>query len=635
MRGTPVAALALAIGLSAQTYPIVGTGQTTCYNDSQAIACPQSNQAFYGQDAQHPANQPRYSLSADGLTVYDQNTGLTWQRSPDTNGDGSLTMSDKLTWPQAQAQPAKLNASKFGGFGDWRLPTIKELYSLIEFTGTDPGGYSGTDTSGLTPFIDTKYFKFAYGQTSLGERIIDSQYASSNMYANKTWQGYDKLFGVNFADGRIKGYDLTMPGGAVKTFFVQCVRGGNYGVNSFAGNADGTIADSVTGLMWARADSGSGMNWQDALAWVQTKNAQNYLGYNDWRMPNAKELQSIVDYTRSPDSTASAAINPAFTSTQIVNEAGQPDYPCYWADTTHALAALPLVPGGVPSPPGGEGVYVAFGRAMGYMDGAWQDVHGAGAQRSDPKNGNPADYPTGHGPQGDAIRIYNFVRLVRAQAPALTTVSAASYAATAIAPGSIASAFGSGLAGGTVTVKDSSGTERAAQVLAAVPTQINFVVPAATAVGQATITVSNVATSTVMVDAVAPGLFSANADGKGVAAALAVHVKSDGSQIIEPVFKCGAMAGSCVAAALDLGAASDQLFVSLFGTGMRGFKQQAVATVGGISVGVVGPVAQSQYVGLDQVNLGPLPRSLAGRGEIVIGLTVDGKTANPVTVHIQ
>jgi uncharacterized protein (TIGR03437 family) len=272
---------------------------------------------------------------------------------------------------------------------------------------------------------------------------------------------------------------------------------------------------------------------------------------------------------------------------------------------------------------------------MGYMDGAWQDVHGAGAQRSDPKNGNPADYPTGHGPQGDAIRIYNFVRLVRAQAPALTTVSAASYAATAIAPGSIASAFGSGLAGGTVTVKDSSGTERAAQVLAAVPTQINFVVPAATAVGQATITVSNVATSTVMVDAVAPGLFSANADGKGVAAALAVHVKSDGSQRIEPVFKCGAMAGSCVAAALDLGAASDQLFVSLFGTGMRGFKQQAVATVGGISVGVVGPVAQSQYVGLDQVNLGPLPRSLAGRGEIVIGLTVDGKTANPVTVHIQ
>ena len=68
---------------------------------------------------------------------------------------------------------------------------------------------------------------------------------------------------------------------------------------------------------------------------------------------------------------------------------------------------------------GGYAVYVAFGRAMGYMTGGdprvagWLDVHGAGAQRSDPKVGNPADYPKGHGPQGDAIRIYNYVRLVR------------------------------------------------------------------------------------------------------------------------------------------------------------------------------------------------------------------------------
>jgi hypothetical protein len=47
------------------------------------------------------------------------------------------------------------------------------------------------------------------------------------------------------------------------------------------------------------------------------------------------------------------------------------------------------------------------------MDGEWYDVHGAGAQRSDPKSGDSADWPTGNGPQGDAIRIYNMVRLVR------------------------------------------------------------------------------------------------------------------------------------------------------------------------------------------------------------------------------
>lgn len=93
-----------------------------------------------------------------------------------------------------------------------------------------------------------------------------------------------------------------------------------------------------------------------------------------------------------------------FNVTSIVNEAGQIDYPCYWSSTTHANWTVS---------PGTYGVYVAFGRAMGFMDGGWVDVHGAGAQRSDPKSGNPADYPTGHGPQGDAIRIYNYVRVVR------------------------------------------------------------------------------------------------------------------------------------------------------------------------------------------------------------------------------
>ena len=91
----------------------------------------------------------------DGLTVHDNNTGLTWQRSPDTDGDGALTWRDKLTQAQAQALPAKLNAAKFGGFSDWRLPTIKELYSLIIFSGIDPSG-PGAESAKLTPVIDTK-----------------------------------------------------------------------------------------------------------------------------------------------------------------------------------------------------------------------------------------------------------------------------------------------------------------------------------------------------------------------------------------------------------------------------------------------------------------------------------------------
>ena len=145
------------------SYPIVDTGQSNCYNNSAKVTCPQAGQAFFGQDSQFTGNMPSYALSADGLIVLDNITGLTWQHSPDTNGDGILNKSDKLTLSQAQALPAKLNAALFGGYDDWRLPSIKELYSLIDFRGTDPSGANGMVT--LTPFIDTAYFQFAYGDS--------------------------------------------------------------------------------------------------------------------------------------------------------------------------------------------------------------------------------------------------------------------------------------------------------------------------------------------------------------------------------------------------------------------------------------------------------------------------------------
>ena len=251
-------------------------------------------------------------------------------------------------------------------------------------------------------------------------------------------------------------------------------------------------------------------------------------------------------------------------------------------------------------------------------------------------NRDPGYYRAPDNPSGP---YYHTGFRVARTAPIVTTVSAACYSGAAVAPGSIASAFGSGLAGNAVAVKDSAGAERAAQVFFTSANQINFVVPAATAPGQATVTVSKGGSvsggGTLLVETVAPGLYSANADGKGAAAALAVHVKSDGSRTSELVFQCGSAAGSCVPAPLDLGTASGQLFLSLFGVGMRNASQKATATVGGVAVGVAGPVAQAEYAGLDQVNLGPLPASLSGRGEVAIALTVDGKTANQVTVAIK
>ncbi len=445
-----------------QTYTIVDTGQSKCYDNRNEIPPPKPGQPFYGQDAQFHHHPASYTLSADGLTVRDHNSGLTWQRSPDTDGNGVLNRGDKLTLAQAQALPARLNTAKFGGFDDWRLPSIKELYSLFDARGTDPSGPGGTDPSKLTPFLDTNYFQFAYGDPRSGERVIDSQYASGTKYVGRSVRGFGKLFGVNFADGRIKGYDLCLPGGDVqKTFFVLCVRGNpSYGKNDFQDCGDGTIADRATGLVWSKADSGQGLNWRDALAWVQQQNTEKYLGHDDWRLPSVKELQSLVDYSRSPDTTRSPAIDPIFTCSTITNEAHQPDYPFYWSATTHAGFLG-----------GGAAMYVAFGRAAGWMsprgmaggpperpggfgpgsggpppfgpdgppdfatagprgpgapglppagteagaagDYHFVDVHGAGAQRSDPKTGHPAMFPHGRGPQGDVIRIYNFVRLVR------------------------------------------------------------------------------------------------------------------------------------------------------------------------------------------------------------------------------
>ena len=382
---------------------VVDTGQIRCFDLHGEITCPSAGEAFFGQDAQYTGAAPSYTDHGDG-TVTDRRTGLMWTQSPDLTGNGTIDADDKLTYSQSLERAGSISA---GGYGDWRLPTIDELYSLMDFRGEDISGPPELAQSGRRPFLDTSVFAFGYGDTSAGERDIDAQFASSTLYTSTTMGGNTTMFGLNLADGRIKGY----PAGATpmdpagKGYYVLFVRGGEgYGGNEPLDNGDGTVTDRATNLMWSREDSGVGMDWKDALAWVQEKNAEGWLGHSDWRLPNAKELQGLVDYTRSPDATASAAIDPVFSVTTIVNVAGQTDYPSFWTSSTHANTS---------DTPGGYAVYICFGRAMGTMNGQWMDVHGAGAQRSDPKVGDAADWPQGHGPQGDAIRIDNFVRLVR------------------------------------------------------------------------------------------------------------------------------------------------------------------------------------------------------------------------------
>ena len=379
-------------------YPVVDTGQSDCYDNSNVITCPQPGAEFYGQDPQRSHHPPSYTDNGDG-TVTDNQTGLVWQKTP-----GS-----KVNFDAAKNDAATL---QLGGENDWRLPTIKELYSLMNFS-----GYTGMEASNSKPYIDTSVFDFSYGDTTAGERMIDAQFWSATEYVSTTMNGDATVFGVNFADGRIKGYPKFSPqSGGDNKMFVRYVRGNpKYGQNDFVDNGDQTISDRATGLMWLKQDSGvlapslgenGKLSWKAALAWCETL---EYAGHSDWRLPHAKELQSIVDYTRSPDTTDSAAIDARFSvSTIAIGDLTAHGY--FWSSTTHSE--------GIPAT-GDYAVYICFGECLGYMappnstDYLLLDVHGAGAQRSDPKTGDPASFPHGFGPQGDDIRVVNFARCVR------------------------------------------------------------------------------------------------------------------------------------------------------------------------------------------------------------------------------
>jgi uncharacterized protein (TIGR03437 family) len=237
--------------------------------------------------------------------------------------------------------------------------------------------------------------------------------------------------------------------------------------------------------------------------------------------------------------------------------------------------------------------------------------------------------------------------------PAIAVRSAAAPNA-AVTPESIASVFaapssGSNLAtatqqantqpppqslgGVTLTVTDSAGATRVAPLMYVSPSQINFVVPSGSAAGLATFTIANgsaSATTTGMIGSVAPTLFSMSGDGRGVAAANAIN-----SQLQSPVsvFQCGS--SGCVATPIQL-SANETVYLILYGTGIRNRSSLAnvTANIGGTNVPVLYAGPQPSFEGLDQVNL-TLPPSLSGSGEVNIVLTVDGQTANVVTISIQ
>ncbi len=351
-------------------------------NDGNIIYFPAEGESLYGQDAQYIGLEPSFHDNSDG-TVSDLNTGFLWEKTPTF---------DTYQHEDAVSYCESLEA---GDYDNWRMPTIKELYSLADYRGE----LLLDDVS--TPYIDTTYFDFEY---PAGDRQYAGQYWSSTRYTvlpNNETEDQMKYFGFNFADGHIKSYGTAysfdgtpVEGVLAPGMYVRCVSGEEnvYGANQFVDNGDGTVTDTATGFMWQQADDGETRNWSEALAYAEDL---ELAGYDDWRLPNAKELQSIVQYGK----TEIPAIDESFFT--LTNSDSY-----FWTSTTHGDFKY-------------QGIYIAFGPGWSIPvmsdNTEYTDEHGAGAQRSDPKTGDPDEYNNNMSSENasDLYRIYNHVLAVR------------------------------------------------------------------------------------------------------------------------------------------------------------------------------------------------------------------------------
>lgn len=240
---------------------------------------------------------------------------------------------------------------------------------------------------------------------------------------------------------------------------------------------------------------------------------------------------------------------------------------------------------------------------------------------------------------GNSYQAVTFHPVNLGSAPPVVATSAASFLTGPLAAGSIATLWGPTLPGGPVSVADANNVSRLAQVFYASPTQINFQIPPGTASGPATVTVASLdgitapASASAQIAGVSPGIFQLNST--ALAAAEVVRVPPDRPQTIEQVYQLDA-ANNVTPLLISVDPVNGAVYLSVFGTGLANAQTVAV-TVGGqpVTVTYFGAQGYSNPYGLDQVDVGPLPSSLAGRGRVNIILTADGQTANPVEIYIQ
>lgn len=266
-----------------------------------------------GEDMTYTINPPSYTKldlqgnelddNADEYAIIRDNvTGLIWEFKTD---DGSIHDRDnRYTWEKVDGEPyvqddfiAVLNSGDgFGRYKDWRLPTIKELATIVH-------------RGQILPAINMDYFPNTQIRT----------YWSATADANYT----DYAWNVDFYNS----YDY----GSSKSnnYYVRAVRGGQ-STGDLVDNDGDTVTATASGLMWQKFevvdDEGKvrQMTWKEALKYCETL---ELAGYDDWRLPNINELRSIVDYEKTV-----SANDPAINTDYFPN--AQPA--AYWTATTYA-----------------------------------------------------------------------------------------------------------------------------------------------------------------------------------------------------------------------------------------------------------------------------------------------------------
>jgi hypothetical protein len=264
-----------------EEFRLPDTGQVKCYDREGKEIKPQPGDELYGQNGcflinpmsfikldKDGAELPDTATWEDGLRmVLDNNTGLIWEvKSP--NPDDVNYANDKYSWQDAQdVYVKKLNAQKHGGFDDWRIPNKDELRSIVDY-------------GKITPAVDTWYFPDCQNDF----------YWCSATYEMQPYFGWVIFFGLGSATASSK----------TSLRHVRAVRGGvnpllgKPDLHRFVDNGDGTITDNATGLMWQKGENARA-NWYKALKACEN---MELAGYDDWRLPNIKELNTILDTSR-------------------------------------------------------------------------------------------------------------------------------------------------------------------------------------------------------------------------------------------------------------------------------------------------------------------------------------------------